>query len=296
MFRPGSDSDEAAPPPRLPPDKETTPESNRVWAVGSSGAGGPQQPELALSQPARDPIGELIGSYRIVRALGTGGCGSVWLAEHEVIGSKVAIKILRPEVVNIPGVQERFITEARAASTIPSSHVARYTDLGQLPTGEPYAIMEYLEGETVAARISRERQLAIGRPLFLFNMAECARALNDVVQARELYTRYLAAEANGPFANAARARLVELTPPPAAAEPAPPPAAPPVALALPRATSASAERPMDLTGPIPAKRSESHTVRNVLLVSAVVAVVAGSVAIYVATREPDCGRGCVDLR
>lgn len=131
-----------------------------------------------------------------------------------------------------------------------------------------------------------------GRPLFLFNMAECARALGDTAQARDWYERYLAAEANGPFANAARARLVELTPPPA---PAPEPAPSPV-IPAPQTISAPAA-PLDVAiREQPAPRSESHTVRNVVLVSVGVALLAGSVAIYVATRSPECGTGCIDLR
>lgn len=136
-----------------------------------------------------------------------------------------------------------------------------------------------------------------GRPLFLFNMAECARALNDVVQARELYEKYLAAEGNGPFANAARARLVELAPapPPPAAEP-PPPA--PVVIPPPATVAASTEAaaPREPIAPAPERRSESHLGRNVLIVSVGLALVAGSIAIYAVTRGPECGTGCVDLR
>jgi tetratricopeptide (TPR) repeat protein len=146
-----------------------------------------------------------------------------------------------------------------------------------------------------------------GRPLFLFNMAECARALGDTVQARELYEKYLAAEANGPFANAARTRLVELTPP--APEPQPEPAPqpapdaaqppPPASVPPPREAAAQLARPESQTVAIkdrPAERSTSHTGRNVLLVGIGVAIIAGSIGVYVATRGPDCGAGCVDLR
>ncbi len=149
--------------------------TQRAWAVGSTPASA--QPTLVPTAPAPDASGVRIGSYRLVRELGAGGCGSVWLAEHEVIGSKVAIKILRPEVVNVPGVQERFITEARASSTIPSPHVARYVDLGQLPSGEPYAIMEYLEGETLHGRIERERQLSVADALEVTRQAAETLAL-----------------------------------------------------------------------------------------------------------------------
>jgi len=137
----------------------------------------PQAATLVNTSDANDYIGRSIGSYRIIGALGAGGCGSVWLAEHDVIASRVAIKILRPEVVALPGIQERFITEARAATAIPSPHVARYVDLGVLPTGEPYAIMEYLEGTTLHDKIEREGTLTIDESIALARQAAETLAL-----------------------------------------------------------------------------------------------------------------------
>jgi serine/threonine-protein kinase len=177
MFRPDSDADAPAPARAADRAAETKPETQHAWAVGSANALGVQETLVASSAPASDPIGQRVGSYRIVRALGKGGCGSVWLAEHEVIKSKVAIKILRADVARLPGVQERFVTEARAASTIPSPHVARYTDLGQMPTGEPYAIMEYLEGETVHGRIQHVGQLPLADALAITRQAAETLAL-----------------------------------------------------------------------------------------------------------------------
>lgn len=133
-----------------------------------------------------------------------------------------------------------------------------------------------------------------GRPLFLFNMAEAARANGDAAQAKELYQKYLAAEADGPFANAARARIVELTPKP---PPAPEPTPAPVVIPAPSDAAAAVEerRAPAPTAPDP-ERSESHTVRNVLIVTIGLAVIGGAITAYVLTREADCGRGCVDLR
>ena len=68
-----------------------------------------------LAMPTRavtDLVGSVIGSYKVVAPLGSGGSGSVWLAEHPVIGTKVAIKVLRPEFAQLPGVAERFVNEA----------------------------------------------------------------------------------------------------------------------------------------------------------------------------------------
>src|SRR5262249_43958407 len=117
--------------------------------------------EAIAAKPTRavtDLVGQVIGSYNIVAPLG----GSVWLAEHPMIGTKVAIKVLRPEVAALPGVAERFVNEARATSIIGSPHIARYLDLGWLPSGQPYAVLEYLTGETVFERQTRLERFAVG--------------------------------------------------------------------------------------------------------------------------------------
>ncbi|MEO7729908.1 MAG: serine/threonine-protein kinase, partial [Kofleriaceae bacterium] len=96
-----------------------------------------------------------IGSYRVVEPLGTGGHGRVYLGEHPLIGSKVAIKLLRQDFARNTETVERFIQEARASSQIGSPHIPRYFDFGTTPSGAPYAIMEYFEGETLGRRLLR---------------------------------------------------------------------------------------------------------------------------------------------
>jgi eukaryotic-like serine/threonine-protein kinase len=96
-----------------------------------------------------------IGSYRVVEPLGTGGHGRVYLGEHPLIGSKVAIKLLRQDYARSSETVERFIQEARASSQIGSPHIPRYFDFGTTPAGVPYAIMEYFEGETLGQRLLR---------------------------------------------------------------------------------------------------------------------------------------------
>ncbi|HEY3802172.1 MAG TPA: serine/threonine-protein kinase [Kofleriaceae bacterium] len=128
---------------------------------------GAQQIEAALlaiaspAPPAFDLAGQIIGNYRITKVLGAGGSGSVWLAEHASIGTKVAVKILRPEIAFIPGAAERFVNEARAASLISSPHIARYLDIGRLPSGQLYAILEYLAGETVFERLAHDVRMPV---------------------------------------------------------------------------------------------------------------------------------------
>ena len=98
-------------------------------------------------------IGQIVGTHRLTRLLGSGGIGWVYQAEHPLIGTKVAIKILRSEIANDQTMIDRFVLEARSSSAIGSPHIPRFLDFGYLPNGQPYAVMEYLDGVTLASRL-----------------------------------------------------------------------------------------------------------------------------------------------
>ncbi|HEX7837911.1 MAG TPA: protein kinase, partial [Kofleriaceae bacterium] len=110
-----------------------------------------------------DPLAvpAMIGSYRVVAQLGAGGTGRVYLGEHPMIGSKVAIKVLLPEIARNLETVERFILEARASSQIGSPYLPRYFDFGTTPAGLPYAILEYFEGETLGERLTRVGTMSV---------------------------------------------------------------------------------------------------------------------------------------
>src|SRR5262245_43307663 len=123
------------------------------------------------------PLAELpamIGSYDVIGSLGSGGTGRVYLGQHPVIGSRVAIKVLLPEIARSAETVDRFIQEARASSQIASPHIPRYFDFGTTADGLPYAIMEYFEGETLGVRLGRVGKLSIG---------ETAQVLEQVASA-----------------------------------------------------------------------------------------------------------------
>ena len=86
----------------------------------------------------------LLGKYRIERVLGSGGMGVVVAATHLSLGQTVAIKFLLADAARDPKNVTRFSREARAAARIQSDHVARVSDIGTLPSGAPYMVMEYL--------------------------------------------------------------------------------------------------------------------------------------------------------
>jgi serine/threonine-protein kinase len=101
--------------------------------------------------------GEILAAkYRVERVLGSGGMGVVVAAHHLDLDERVAIKLLLPHALQSAEAVERFAREARAAVKIKSEHVARVTDVGQLETGQPYMVMEYLEGVDLSAWL-RER-------------------------------------------------------------------------------------------------------------------------------------------
>lgn len=101
----------------------------------------------------------LAGKYRIERLLGKGGMGIVVAARHIELEERVAIKFLIKQ--NDPVAVERFMREARAAAKVKSEHVCRVFDVGRLDTGEPYLVMEYLEGADLAAKLASEGQVRI---------------------------------------------------------------------------------------------------------------------------------------
>ena len=103
----------------------------------------------------------LAGKYRVDRVLGVGGMGVVVSAHHIQLDEKVALKFLLPEALGNSEAVARFAREARAAVKIKSEHVARVSDVGTLPNGAPYMVMEYLEGGDLAAWIKQRGALPI---------------------------------------------------------------------------------------------------------------------------------------
>jgi serine/threonine protein kinase len=122
----------------------------------------PSSAELPATEPVDVSSGVLIdGRYRVQRLIGRGGIGLVYLCHHEVLEKPVAMKVLRPEYAEQPEVLQRFVNEARAASAIKSPHIVNTLDVGSLPSGAPYFIMEYVDAETLAARLQREHALPL---------------------------------------------------------------------------------------------------------------------------------------
>ena len=97
--------------------------------------------------------------YRLVKRVGEGAMGWVFLAEHVDIQKKFAVKVLRPSLCRITEAVSRFKREARAASAIGSQHIVDVTDFGTTDTGAAFFVMENLDGEDLASTLAREKKL-----------------------------------------------------------------------------------------------------------------------------------------
>ncbi len=124
---------------------------------------------LAATRPSEeaplDPrVGQVIQErYRIVRLLGEGGMGTVYEGVHLLIGRRVAIKLLHPELARHPDVVQRFQNEAIAATSIGHPHIVEVTDMGRLDDGAFFMVLEYLEGCDLDGLLEREGPMTIAR-------------------------------------------------------------------------------------------------------------------------------------
>jgi eukaryotic-like serine/threonine-protein kinase len=106
--------------------------------------------------------GDLVaGKYRLEREIGSGGMGVVFAAMHVHLEQRVALKFLFVEAAQNAEIVERFKREARAAVKIQSEHVARVMDIGELDSGTPYIVMEYLEGDDLEHIVKTSGPLSI---------------------------------------------------------------------------------------------------------------------------------------
>ena len=101
--------------------------------------------------------GDLVdGKYRVVRLIGVGGMGAVYEGLNLRIDRRIAIKVMHASIAEQHDAVARFEREAQAAARIGSSHVVDVFDLGDLPTGERFMVMEFLEGESLLSRFKSE--------------------------------------------------------------------------------------------------------------------------------------------
>lgn len=111
----------------------------------------PLQPELPNRSYRAGTI--IAGKYELVRPLGEGGMGTVWVARNLALESHVALKLLRADFAG-EDAGDRLLQEARVAARLGHAAIVRVFDFGQTSHGEPFIVMDLLEGETLAARLA----------------------------------------------------------------------------------------------------------------------------------------------
>jgi serine/threonine protein kinase len=130
-----------------------------------------------------DPyIGQVFqqGRYRVLKKLGAGGMGTVYLAEQVRIERKVALKVLRRPEEDGDSFIRRFHHEARLAGAINHARVVTIYDFGEMDDGNLFLVMEYVPGDTLKTVIQQERPLPVQRAVMLgLQLAEALRAVHQ---------------------------------------------------------------------------------------------------------------------
>ncbi len=137
---------------------------------------------LRSAAPASDLVGQVVADrYHVVKKLGEGGMGQVYLAEHVKMGRRSAIKVMNPSMVHDPDAVARFNREASNASRITHPNVCAIYDFGETPDGLIYLAMEFIEGEPLTDLIEREGALPVPRAAAIFlQTADALQAAHDL--------------------------------------------------------------------------------------------------------------------
>ncbi|MEJ7599845.1 MAG: serine/threonine-protein kinase [Kofleriaceae bacterium] len=114
-----------------------------------------------MAEPTPQPtmVGAMLGSYRVLAELSRGGMGTVYRAEHTLLGRPAAIKLLRPELTGNHELVQRFFIEAKAATAIRHPGIIEIYDFGYTDDGQAYLVMELLDGEPLGVRIATRGRL-----------------------------------------------------------------------------------------------------------------------------------------
>ncbi|WIG94782.1 serine/threonine-protein kinase [Myxococcus sp. SDU36] len=135
----------------------------------------PEPPPPAAVQ--RDPlIGLKLGEYELRSRIGVGGMGLVYEGIQPLIGKRVAVKVLRPELAHSTEQVERLLAEARAVNAIRHRGIIDIFGFGQVPDGRQYIVMEYLEGQALDAVLTEKNRLPVQEALALLDEVLAALA------------------------------------------------------------------------------------------------------------------------
>src|SRR5215472_9520595 len=119
---------------------------------------------------------EIGGRYWLESLIGEGGMGEVWRVRHHVLNTTVAIKFLQAASASSESTRRRFLTEAQVTANLKTRHAVQVFDFGVTDQGQPYLVMELLEGETLGERLEREGTLSPSDTVHV--LKQVARALD----------------------------------------------------------------------------------------------------------------------
>jgi len=136
------------------------------------------------ARPPEDPfVGRVIaGRFVLTRCVGKGGMGVVYLANHNVLRRLFAVKLLRRENVSNERALARFFRESRVASTVDHPNLVSIYDYGQTDKGEPYLVMEYVEGTVLYELVRKSRTQNLHPTYAVHILVQVARALEHAHQ------------------------------------------------------------------------------------------------------------------
>ncbi len=145
-------------------DSQNPPASGATVVATEAGAPPPVPASPSAAIQTDDLVGKTLAErYLILKRLGEGGMGTVYLAEHTTIKKRLAVKVLAAEYAHKQDLVDRFLQEARAASMIAQENVVEITDFGSTPDGSVFFVMEFLKGEDLSDTVKREGALPWGR-------------------------------------------------------------------------------------------------------------------------------------
>lgn len=135
----------------------------------------PEESQILWRSPELSRIGTMLGPYRLLAPLGAGGMATVFAAQHIGLEKRVAVKVLREHLVVDGDLRRRFIREGILASRVRHPNVVDVTDVGE-HRGHAYLVMEFLEGESLGARMVRDGAMPVERALDILLPIICGLA------------------------------------------------------------------------------------------------------------------------
>jgi serine/threonine protein kinase len=130
----------------------------------------PQSPDLL-------PVGTVLdGTYRLMRLLGQGAMGTVYEGHHTGAGKRVAVKVMHRELLAYPELAARFRREAKVTSELTHPNIVSVFGFGATPAGQPYLVMELLDGEDLQTRLERVGPLPLATVVQIVNQVASALA------------------------------------------------------------------------------------------------------------------------